>query len=284
MDLPYFDHLLKAFSAGDRRLEAAFGEHVHWGYWPEPQAAAATPEDLAAAAEALTALVVDTLDPSDGDRVLDVGCGFGGTIGHLDRRLRGADLVGLNIDARQLQRARARHAPTRGNRIRFLQGDACRLPFPDASFDGLLAVECIFHFPSRRRFLEEARRVLRPGGRLALSDFVLPPGRPAGEGLLRALATPFVERVYGPVRLSTAADLRQLAQGCGLRLLQEQDITAETLPTYRALEGLSRGAGIAGRLAGLVNRGIARMQRQRRLLYEVFAFTGQGPSGQALSG
>src|SRR5438034_5931485 len=45
------------------------------------------------------------------------------------------------------------------------EADACALPFPDASFDRVLAVECIFHFPSRLRFLKEAARVLKPGGR-----------------------------------------------------------------------------------------------------------------------
>ncbi|MEB3321272.1 MAG: class I SAM-dependent methyltransferase [Synechococcaceae cyanobacterium] len=279
MHLPYFDHLLAAFSAGEGPLETAFGEHVHWGYWPHPEAATGSPADLATAAEALTALVVEAAAPRDGERVLDVGCGFGGTIGHLNRGLREAELVGLNLDGRQLRRARARHAPIRGNRIRFVQGDACRLPFADASFDRLLAVECIFHFPSRRRFLQEARRVLRPGGTLALSDFVLPARRAPGDVLLRRLAAPLVGLVYGPVRLVTAAALVEMAEAGGLRLRLERDITAETLPTYDVLEGLTRRAGPAGRVAGLVNRGIGRAQRRRQLLYEVFAFTAGDAAG-----
>ena len=42
---PYFDDLLNRLEAGDLATEAAFGRHVHWGYWPEPAHAAKTPED-----------------------------------------------------------------------------------------------------------------------------------------------------------------------------------------------------------------------------------------------
>ncbi len=92
----------------------------------------------------------------DGARILDVGCGFGGTIDHLDERLDGCELVGLNIDRRQLARARALVTPRRDNTVDFVAGDACRLPFADASFDFLSAVECAFHFPSRKQFFREA--------------------------------------------------------------------------------------------------------------------------------
>jgi len=50
--------------------------------------------------------------------------------------------------------------------------DACAMPRPDRAFDAVLAVACSFHFPSRDAFLLECARLLRPGGRLALSDFV----------------------------------------------------------------------------------------------------------------
>ena len=105
-------------------------------------------------------------------RVLDAGCGFGGTLACLQDRVERLDLTGLNIDPRQLQRAQKLVQPRPGSSLRFVAGDACALPFADASFDRVLAVECIFHFPSRAAFLAEVRRVLRPGGVLVLSDFV----------------------------------------------------------------------------------------------------------------
>src|SRR3954467_4300097 len=101
---PYFDVLLRRLADGDPRAAEAFGRHVHWGYWPDPDAADGTPADYARAAERLCRKVCDAAGVRDGMRVLDVGCGIGGTIASLNERLRDVEFVGVNIDPRQLQR------------------------------------------------------------------------------------------------------------------------------------------------------------------------------------
>ena len=171
--LPYFDYLLSAFAQGDPSLEQSFGRHVHWGYWEFPEQARLTLEDFSAAAENLSQLIYHAAQVTDAQTILDAGCGFGGTLASLNQHYLNMELVGLNIDERQLLRAREQVKPRGDNQIRFEQGNACALPFADNSFDVVLAVECIFHFPSREDFFKEVFRVLKPGGYFALSDFSL---------------------------------------------------------------------------------------------------------------
>lgn len=128
--------------------------------------------NYAEAAEGLSWAVLAAAEIGPGRRVLDVGCGFGGTLDLLNRRYSRLELVGLNIDLRQLTRARAQCVPRGENRLALVAADACRLPFADHSFDRVLCVEAVFHFPSRVKFFAEARRVLAPGGRLTPCDFV----------------------------------------------------------------------------------------------------------------
>lgn len=230
---PYFDVLFSRLSANQTEATVAFGRHVHWGFWPNPANAKGSPEDYAEAAEHLCRRVCDAAGIHDGQRILDVGCGFGGTIASLNERYANLDMVGVNIDRRQLKRAAQIVRPMNGNRIRFVEADACRLPFPDSSFDVVLAVECIFHFDSRAAFLSEASRVLASPGRLALSDFV--PTEKAVP-LLKYFNTAGDDatcRAYGKIDvLCSNVAYRRLAEQSHLSVLKEDDITPHTLPTY----------------------------------------------------
>ena len=95
----------------------------------------------------------------DGD-VLDIGCGAGNMIHHLQRYGR---VKGIEVDARPVAMAQAR-----GYDVRL--GDATQnIPFPDASFDLVTALDVIEHVDQDEAILREAFRVLRPKGTLAIS-------------------------------------------------------------------------------------------------------------------
>jgi SAM-dependent methyltransferase len=218
-----------------------FGRHVHWGYWPDPATADGSVRNYAEAAESLTQAVLAAADIRSGQRVLDVGCGFGGTLDLLNERHSRMDLVGLNIDLRQLSRARAQCVPQGENRLELVAADACRLPFADRSFDQVLCVEAVFHFSSRAKFFAEVRRVLTPGGRLTLCDFVPRFVIPWLWDFFDRRFKPMVTRLFGPNDARcTLADYRRMARWCGLKLERRVNVTRHTLPTYRALRPLIR--------------------------------------------
>ena len=110
--------------------------------------------------------VVAALAIEPGARVLDVACGTGGVA--LRAARAGADVVGIDISADQLAKAR-RAAEEEGLAIRFDEGDCEELPYADAEFDAVASAFGVIFAPDHERAAGELARVCRPGGRLALT-------------------------------------------------------------------------------------------------------------------
>lgn len=151
----------------DQLLERLWGEHVHLGHYGNPPRR----RDFRAAKEDFVHELVrwsglDQLPP--GSRVLDVGCGIGGSARILARDY-GLDVLGISISPGQIARARA--LTPSGLSCRFAVMDALALDLSDSSFDAVWSVEAGPHMPDKQRYADELLRVLRPGGLLAVADW-----------------------------------------------------------------------------------------------------------------
>jgi demethylmenaquinone methyltransferase/2-methoxy-6-polyprenyl-1,4-benzoquinol methylase len=107
---------------------------------------------------------------SPGDRVLDACCGTGDLAIAAQRR-GAAEVVGLDFSEEMLERAR-RKAPE----LEWVRGDALALPFGDASFDAATVGFGVRNVDDLEAGIRELRRVLRPGGRLAILEITTPVG------------------------------------------------------------------------------------------------------------
>lgn len=115
---------------------------------------------------------VGLLAVRSGERVLDVGCGSGAVTRTLAQRVApGGQAVGCDANSAMLKVARqlADEAGL-GTSIEFTEGDCRSLPFPDASFDAVVAATTLSHVPDVGRALVEMVRVTRPGGRVGVFD------------------------------------------------------------------------------------------------------------------
>jgi SAM-dependent methyltransferase len=155
------------------------------------------------------------VDP--GDRVLDLGCGAGR---HAFEALRrGAIVMALDTSATELRSVQEMVAAMQaagevppGAQARTVCGDATAMPFPDGSFDRVIAAEVLEHIPADQRALREIARVLRPGGQLAVT---VPAWLP--ERICWSLSADYHNVPGGHVRIYTQPELGAKLAQAGLR-------------------------------------------------------------------
>jgi SAM-dependent methyltransferase len=156
---------------------------------------------------AMNAACVDWLEVAPGDRLLEIGFGHGRTIAWLAERAARGLVTGVDPSDTMLRQAsrRNRRAIAAG-RVRLERGEAARLPVADASFDKVLAANCVQFWRDLPAALAEVRRVLAPGGTLLIGIRVHDPrrGRFASPGFREEQ----IEAVRRAVERAGFADVR----------------------------------------------------------------------------
>ncbi len=229
----------------DELYRRVWGEHVHHGLWVRGDEA---PEE---AALLLARRVADAAAIGHGDAVVDVGCGYGATARLLAARY-GCEVTGVTVSRRQLEWAQAQ--PVEGPPPRFLLADWQRAALPDAAFDAVVAIESLSHMRDKRRAVAECARVLRPGGRLVVCDWLSAerPGRLAR----RALLEPICREARLP-SMASATEYAELIRAAGLVVERVEDVSAQVRRTWTVVRRrlLRRLAADADARRLLIGRG-----------------------------
>lgn len=113
------------------------------------------------------ARTLSQIQGSDRD-ILEVGCGRGGGSAWIARTQNPRSMTGVDISQKAIDLCQKLH---HHENLKYLQGDAEKLPFPDESFDIVLNVESSHTYPSMPDFIEEVTRVLKPNGYFSIVDF-----------------------------------------------------------------------------------------------------------------
>lgn len=139
------------------------GEDIHIGLYDAT-------DDIRTASRLTVERMIGKLGPLAGKRVIDLGAGYGGAARVLAGE-HGAHVTCLNLSAVENERNRALTAAAGlGERITVVDGSYDAMPFDDESFDVAWSQDAILHAPDRGKVLDEAARVLEPGGLLAFTD------------------------------------------------------------------------------------------------------------------
>ncbi|MDE2583197.1 MAG: class I SAM-dependent methyltransferase [Rhodospirillales bacterium] len=202
-----------------------------------------------------TADLLALLAPRPGELVLDIGCGIGGPARWIAVRA-GCHVTGVDLTPEFCAAATALTAACGLDRqVRILEGSATDLPLPDAAFDRAYSQNVVMNVADKARFYAEARRVLRAGGVLALSNLAAGPAGPPRYPVPWAASA---ETSFLSTPETTRADL----EAAGFEILAFHDITAAMHAFNEEMREKAR-SGAKPRLGMAVLVGDALAERRR---------------------
>jgi ubiquinone/menaquinone biosynthesis C-methylase UbiE len=178
-----------------------------------------------------------------GMRVADFCAGLGGPARYFAHRY-GADVTGIELTPARVEGAAAlTRLVGLSDRVRVIEGDVMNVPLAEASMDAVVSQEAFLHVPDKGRALSEAWRILKPGGRLAFTDWT-------PEAPLSQADADLMWRGMAAQALQSVAGYRALLERAGFRIVALDDLTTEwgtilagRLAMYRKLREDAERAG-----------------------------------------
>ncbi len=204
----------------DEFYREVWGEHVHHGLWLTGK----EPREMAV--RQLVELVAREARVKQGSRVCDIGCGYGATARMLAHEF-GADVCAVTISPRQHAFAVRKNSGS-ANPAWHL-ADWLETDFPPETFDAAISIESSEHMPDKRRFFEQAHRILRPGSRLVICAWLAceHPTRRAERWLLEPIC-----REGRMPDMGSESDYRALAAATGFATERFEDVTSQISRTW----------------------------------------------------
>jgi cyclopropane fatty-acyl-phospholipid synthase-like methyltransferase len=188
----------------------------------------------------MNAILADYASVSSRDRVLDAGCGYGGSAIWLARNI-GCEVMGIDVVPHQLAEAnKFADSYQVSDKVGFRLEDFTSTSFADGSFDVVWAVESVGHAENKEQFIAEACRLLHGGGRILISEIVLsdnPSLTPEKEDILM----PY-RRGWAIPNMLTSGQYTSLLERIGFKAVQTYDLTDNIRLSVNRLGQLSREA------------------------------------------
>lgn len=211
-----------------------WGRHIHHGLW-------SANESPNVAQQQLTESMLAEAAIQRGAKVLDVGCGMGGSSIHLARQ-HDCDVTGVTISPFQRRWAAMAARYNRvSNKTDFQCIDADKAEFADASFDAIWSIECTEHLFDKSRFFANAAKWVRPSGKVAICAWLAGDEPYTERG--RQLVYDVCEGFFCP-SLGTAADYEGWMSDAGLQVQRIHDWTSRVSRTWEICEQRIRRTGM----------------------------------------
>ena len=198
---------------------------LHFGYYDEKAT------NHAAAVNRANEVLAEWAGIQKGGFIIDAGCGLGHSAIWLSKKYE-AKVTGITIVPKQVETITKNLIKTPVSNVNFLIADYLTMPFDDGKADVVWAFESVCHAPQKEAFYKEAYRVLKPGGRLVMAEY-LRNDRPMTiekENLLNE-----VFHSWAIPDLDTLQEHRNHAMEVGFESFKNNDVTAHVLKSYRNL-------------------------------------------------